>query len=699
MKINNIFLFAAMAATALFSSCSDKDVTATPGEWNAQEGYANVYFQKSSVTESIDPADPTVYTFEVYRHVQHKYTYGKDDDGNDVVVTDEIITPLPAVTVKPTVLVNTDDVFTVSDASFAAGDTVTTFTASFPNAEIGTQYTLQVTFNDPSAASLYSADVTSTYKVTRVKWNLLGDGTYYDGAYFGMSGNVEIYQRDDDNSYFRIYHPYKDILAAYEAAGYGDRLSGDESEYFDIKLLKKNEVVEGVTIEDNGIVDWYRICTGYINTSYNATIWQLSAKNFSSRCDYDHLKYNKVVEYLADGKTPGKIQLGSMPYMFGVGGWDYTQPSTEADAIIITFPGYVEEYTANIGDYDWEPVYTGQFTSGKLGASKEAVLYKGVAKADVEAENAGCYKRDSLERGIPYYIESPYADGKNIYFYAKGDAISLPAEYATEDGELVSFDLQETGMEAVGDAVYAKINTGKSSFSDSEVSLNITFTNEDNSIEYGTTDEVMANIKWIKVGTGTYTYAVMFNEPMADPGYEIYKREDKPDTYKIPDWFYGGDFVFTWNQTTNKCTVPISFSGYVHSQVGNIYVGDWVYFYQELAGRTLSYDDYPCYYDPATKTFHFTLLYLSAEGRGWGLSSPTEETLEVTWDAASSAAKRAAKKNSFGFFNFKSPKKLNGAKSPFANGKKVQATRKSNSKIGQPKGHGPIQSKEEVAID
>ena len=186
MKFNHLFAFAVIAATALFTaSCSDKDEYEGPGQWDANAGYTNVYFPQTSMSESIDPAAPTEYSFKVYRRPEHKYTWGKTAEGKDTLLNDEIVSALPAVTVKPTIKENTDNVFTVSDAVFAEGDTVSTFTASFPNAGVGSPYKLVVTLEGADNVSSYSKNTAFTYTVTRV---------YINTHTTGHGGRLSLYQ-------------------------------------------------------------------------------------------------------------------------------------------------------------------------------------------------------------------------------------------------------------------------------------------------------------------------------------------------------------------------------------------------------------------------------------------------------------------------------------------------------------------------
>ena len=661
MKLNKIFIFATVAAASLFAvSCNDDNNDSEysgPGQWDAQAGFAQLYFQETSKTESIDPADPTTYTFEVFRRVEHEYTYAKDSEGNDSLVNDVITTALPALTAKPTLIANTDSVFTVSDVTFAEGDTVATVTLNFPNTEIGKQYTAQVKFDDPALTSLYSADITYTYKVTRVKWNLLGKGKFYD-YFVGIEGECEIYQRDDAKSNFRVMNPYKDIVPAWVAAGYEATSDPADmpSEYIDFRILSKGEVVDGVTIEDENIVYWGPyFSSGMIHPSYtpDGIIYHLMAYNWSSRRTYDYYQYNRVLDYLEDGKTPGQVQLATAPYMWNYGGWSsYLQPAVKEDAILITFPGYVEEYTATLDDYDWVPLYKGMFNSGKLGTKKSGVaLYKGVAKAELEAEQPGCYERDSLANGVPYYIENPYEEGSTLVFYANGDKIIVPEDY----------ELQETGITAMGDNVFAKINAGKSRFESEEmIVLNITFQtepdNDGNFIEYGTTDEIMANLTYSVVGTGVYTYGV---EPLSQNGGSAYEGTENATLYQcnqMPDSYY----LAPWANSEEGLNFTIGKDGYIrfYQFTGDTYPNYGDIYFMDLEAYNPTYTSYLGTYDAETKTYTFSgSYYIPDAGAGFGLIS---ETFVLNADAA--AARSTMKKNLRFNYQYKATPRFVGTK-------------------------------------
>ena len=643
MKLNKIFTFATLAAALLSAtSCSDTAADyAGPGSWDANENYADVYFQTTSKTDMVDPAETPATTVELYRRNVSS-----------------------AASIPLTVLENTDNVFTVSNAEFAAGDSVATVTVDYSKAEIGTPYKLVLTVDDPAYVSSYSSNVFYTYTVTRVKWNSLGVGTLAENYYFGMDWEVEILQRDDDKSYYRVLDPYWPTEGA------------KRSEYVELHVLNKGDKIRNVEMESAGVVDWYRINSGYLHPTYNEDLWLLHPQNFTSASmtSFDVYKNSRVSGYNEDG-TPGQITLAPYYYLFGAGGgWNAT---TETDAIVITFPGFVAEYVASIDDYEWEPLFTGEYVSAQMGTKASGVtIYKGVPNDSIETANEGCYERfEETYGGTPYRIASPYTSGKDLVFLVKGKNITTFREDDEHD-----FEYQETGLTAVGKEVYANI-LPSSQFSENEINLDIRFQTlpdpkTDEYYDYGTATETLANITWTKVGTGTYTYTFWWEG--VDPGYEVYKRDDTDNTYKIADWGGGVDFIFTWDKATNKVKVPLTDVGDPHPSYGTVYVSDMPTF-AAVFGGSFSYDDFPCTYDPATSTFTFELKYFVSAGYFDDANIPAVETLEVTWDAAAARgpqAKHTAVKAANSW-------KLTKSQSTLSNrfvGKKAKATSSRNAK-------------------
>ena len=585
------YSFLLMAVGLTFVSCKEDD-DYTAGKWNAEAGYADLYFPELSRTVELDPTDPTQFDVELVR----RNTAG-------------------ALTVNLDVIENDDDVFEVGPAVFADGDSLATITVKFPNAEIGTPYGLQLTTTDPKLVSEYSDSVLYSATVTRVKWNYLGDATFVEGFWYELTDKCPIYQRDDVPEQFRLEDPFK---AAREAG----LCNGAESKYLTFRILKPTEELYGLNVADmmgdDDLVYFNPTNTGYFHPSYSAYVMMYHPAHFSSLSDWT---YNRVVTYQKDsvevaGKNrllPGKIHLAPYYYMVGIGGWNNTQ----SEGIVqILFPGYIDPHVADIAsdDFTWEDVFTGSFTSGKTGAG-EATLYKGTC---VNKED-GCDTIFAQTYGTAYKIVEPYAEGYDIYF-----AVDKDGKIVIPDG----YRLQPTGLDDnMGHDIYAKIDQTTSSFSESEVILTITFVNEDETLDYGTSEEVLANITWSKIATGTYYY-VMFadNEegnPEPDPGYELYKRDDKDDTYKIADWLMGTDFMFTWNHSDNSCVVLEQDINYQHPSYGSMYIIEGAHYSSKYAENT-------SYYDPAAKMFHFFPAYFVSAGS----FGQVEEFFEITEEGA-----------------------------------------------------------------
>ena len=618
--MKNLFKYAmTMALPVLaFASCTDKYEYDGVGKWDATDGYQQVYFAKNSATVELDPTDATEASFQIYRH-------------NSV----------SAATAKLDVVKNTDDVFVVGDAVFAAGDSVTTVNVSFPQAQVGKTYTLQVTVTDPNMVSQYSKDVLYTLNVTRVKWNDVGyymDGTtkvegwamYTDivcGSWFGGKNwtfPTRIQERDDMPGYFRLintydwHYPYNDPESPEGADWQG----------------------EGVTRED--LFDYSTDHYIYIDATNPDEVVIPQRCGLGTDWGYGEFGIFSYAQYrLNNGGDPsglfGTYKNGAITFPDGsilrsMANYNDGGLYVASGVFKVVLDPSLDLYTAKVGDYGWEPVFEGQFISEKLDMEKDGIaLYKGVRNDSIETANEGCYDRFEKANGVPYLIASPYTNGKNLIFTVnKEGKIVVPA----------GFESQATGLEALNEDVYAQINGGSSLFSEREIILNITFQNAKGTVEYGTTNESLAYVVWNKVGMGAYTYNTGFmceeDEegnliPVTDDPAELFQREDKPNIFKLSPWGDGTEFVFTWDQATNKCTVPMQPEGYVHPSYGIVYVSD-IAIWQDNAGL---YENYPCYYDPESTTFIFsTAYYVEAGAFGYGT-----EALKVTWDAAAARSK------------------------------------------------------------
>ena len=596
-----------LAGLSVFVACNNED-TIEKATWDANENYANIYFKGTSASYEFAPTDECKVTLKVYR---------RDSLG--------------ALTVNLEPTINTDDVFTVGPAVFADKDTVATFDVTFPNAEIGKTYTLQLSSTDPNLVSSWSQGIVYNLNIMRVKWNYVGKATLEEYFVFGGSGQFDLYMRDDDHNKFRFDNMFEEIAANTETT-----LDGNQTAQAFVSILRKGDVLGSVTVTQAGLVGFVDdINTGFMHPTYGADILICHPYGFSSTKTEDMWSYNKVLDYQDNG-LPTQIQIAPFYYMNGVGGWNYSQ---KEGYVIITFPGYepvvtyeayFDPYDEDGDDFEWSDVKTFDFTNTVTGEVRSNVMLK---KATCKVNTDNCDETFLAKYGVPYCLVSPFVDGYDIYFFVKNNKVIIPDDYAYD------FELQETGMTAdpLQTAIYAAINTEDSYFTTvgegddvevKEINLNMSFYDKKGKTSFGTANMLLNNVSWTKVATGTYYY-VMFSEnedgsPEADPGYELYKRDDKDNVFKITDWLMGTDFMFTWDKATNACEIPLQEIGYEHPNYGMMYIIEGANYNPD------KYGEHTSYYDPETKVFHFFPAYV-VEAGSFG---QVEELFEITEEAA-----------------------------------------------------------------
>ena len=644
-------------ATLVMAGCKD-DETVEVGEWNSTSDFAVVWFDEINESVELDPADETKYTLTMTRRdpalsaeikaeqdrifaqvdalkkemekklkdetlteeqaktIEEDYETMIDalEEQYDAFVSTKCDANLAAIEVPITITGGDKEIFTISSAKFEQGKWVGEYTISFPEAELGKPYSVQYAVTDPRFVSAYSDAATATFTVSRVKWVSVGKADFHDYYYFEDNNEVEVLMKDGDPTKFRIMHPYDVMLTGAQTV--------ESSPYTELTLLKTGEVLEGVKITEPDLVYFTAIHTGYVNSNYGKEVVAWHPADLYASPSEDLFLSSYVLGYqkkTIEGKEytiPGAINLAPYFYMSGLGGWN----ATSVDPCIrIIFDGFKLNYEANLfteGDFEWEEVFEGVFTSGQLKTSSTAKLFKG--KCVVTTDDAD--KRFAEAYGTPYYIEAPYAEDYDIYFFVKDGRIQMPKDYDEELG------YQETGLDAAGMPVYATINGSSSSFSDSEVKLNITFQTYANKefIKLNTNDEILANISWSEYATGTFYYSMFSNNDDGsldpDPGYTMYVRDDDNSICKIADWLMGTDFSFTWNHTTNACAVLEQPIDYVYGDYGPMYIIEGAAYDSE------KYGEHTSYYDPETKVFHFFPAYF-VEAGSFG---QVEELFEIT---------------------------------------------------------------------
>ena len=186
--MKNIFRYIlALAAVSLTAVACVKEAPFQPGD-PEEEGCYGVYFPAQESDLVRDPADEKTATISVMR---------TNTEG--------------AITV-PVTVVDTAGIFTVSPLVFEDGQTESSISLEFPDAEVGVTYELSLSIDDWQYASKYSSNPnTLSFSILFEKWNDLGVGTFTDVVvsqvltnFDAISTDVHIYQNDADKTQYRI---------------------------------------------------------------------------------------------------------------------------------------------------------------------------------------------------------------------------------------------------------------------------------------------------------------------------------------------------------------------------------------------------------------------------------------------------------------------------------------------------------------
>lgn len=126
--------------------------------------------------------------------------------------------------------------------------------------------------------------------------------------------------------------------------------------------------------------------------------------------------------------------------------------------------------------------------------------------------------------------------------------------------------------------------------------------------------------EWAPYGVGTYVYGeILFSGN--DPDRQVLYRGTtggELGQFVICGVMYGVDMLIDYVPATGACSLAPLFTGYTHTEYGDIYVADLYYKYGE------SYDNFPCIYDKEKGEISLWVVYYCSAGRiGYGIETFT----------------------------------------------------------------------------
>ena len=379
----------------------------------------------------------------------------------------------------------------------------------------------------------------------------------------------------------------------------------------------------------------------------------------STTCDWEYTQYwSGVDEGLKLQYRENKVNTAQAQFLVSnaLYGVDVTiNYDKESGALTIpeTFTGYVHSSYGNLFMSDLD-TYAGNGAVGKLDLEEgimtiPVIYYVGAGYFGYGNEYIylGGYERKDLTTEITYAGKFEDAE-ENLFVVAKA---TLGADVESANLAIVPGKLTQEALNAIIDGTYepiyeitasGEVKVPANDLEDGEYSFVLVSFSEGSAADFATatfnfTKGAKVEETWTALYAGTYTYTLFFGseeEPGTDEGLVLYRSDLDPTRYKITNWGYGVDFIFTMDEAGNV-VVPQNETGYTHPQYGMVSAVD----YSIYTGKA----DVPSYFDAETSTFKFSLVYCVEAGYlAYGY-----ETFVITGAAPSEAKSRAfgAQKN------------------------------------------------------
>ena len=567
-----------------------------------------------------------------------------------------------AITVPLEIIGDDKEYFDIpSSVQFADGQAETTFSVSFDKAPLGQECSFTIQVTGPQFVQQYSSNASYiSASVVVEKWDNIGKARFREDmmtTFFKLENveyEVDVLENANQKGYYRLVYPY-DAKYPYNEPGDYDE---SKTYYFEIHAENPNAVwipvqSTGMAWGDYGMVyigseAGYQIVnkgesvdnlgSDLLGTLSNGVITIPAGKMLIAMMNYNNgglyyannsgmfrvclpgavlTDYSLEVEtgYSSDGVIPVYFKSGadiaSIKYAAYVGSLDAGAVATAAAAIASG-----EDKSAVSLDMtqmaagmklDASGVYTVVAVGfDESGASQASVhsSFNYVAAGDEEDNavvmTAGVEKTDRYE-GMGYNQTNSigfYIYGKSLLSVRMGLFSAASLEKNGIDALVAACEsVSADDLESVNSSVYMDFYGNLSPNTD--YVFVVWGTNgylEKTLVEEFTTEGLPLEL----VGTGAYTHAVMYDNPITVP-YDLYRDPNVANTYVIDDWWFGSRFKFQWDGK-DKVEVATQFSGY-SSSYGDVYLVDGANFFKDPTADQLSK------YDAETKTWSFYIAY------------------------------------------------------------------------------------------
>ena len=356
---------------------------------------------------------------------------------------------------------------------------------------IGRKYAIG--FKIPSETTAYGLDSLTVIIDYPEPWTAFDKPGYFqDNYYFAFPEPVEVTVERNElyPNRYRVVNPYKVALGSAQGATADD--------YLNFEIFKKGDVLNGVTLTENGIVVFEEYNTGYHHSTYDDDlVWIhvsdpfLNKKSWYAECQsMDEYLYTSVIKWIdEDNLVPGIIQFDPFYMLKNLyGGWWAEGNET----VTLIMPDY------EILDTSVEVAFNSFRYDAKYNPS---IAVDVVLGEDVESAKAVLVAGNDLEAAVAAII----AGGDDVIEVEKtGEVvIPIPADAPTGKYSVVVASFTEDGEYA--EASYVSVNYVKAG----EVPDPISW-------EYGASDVIEAISKDDLIATNWSLYASPYDDTAED---------------------------------------------------------------------------------------------------------------------------------------------------------------------------------------